>query len=203
MKLLQAFETPVHFLPESCQALALRWDDLMTGLSDRHPLTSRKLSQAQALLASGRSAETLSILRELYALHPQPLLLHWLGLVSAATNDWESARSWLLQEQAQLPIEDAWARAANAYELGRLALQQDRLLEAISLLRTSILQARYARDGVSEGRARHLLGLLASKRQQPDIARDYFATAQEAFARAGDTQGSARMRSLAEEGLMD
>ncbi len=133
MKLLQAFETPVDFLPESCQSLALRWDDLMTAVSEHHSLTRRKLSQAQALLASGRSAETLSILRELNTLHPQPLLLHWLGLVCAAINDWEAARNWLLKEQQQLPIEDAWSRAINAYELGRLALQQDRLLEAIKL----------------------------------------------------------------------
>lgn len=196
MKLLQAFETPIDFLPESCQSLALRWDDLMSAVSEHHPLTRRKLSQAQALLASGRSAETLSILRELNTLHPQPLLLHWLGLVSAATNDWEAARNWLLKEQQQLPIEDAWSRAINAYELGRLALQQDRLLEAISFLRTSILQARYARDGVYEGRARHLLGLLAVRRQQPEIARDYFATAREAFLRAGDLQAAARMSGL-------
>ncbi len=63
-------------------------------------------------------------------------------------------------------------------------------------MRTSILQARYARDGVYEGRARHLLGLLAVRRQQPDLARDYFATAREAFLRAGDLQASARMSGL-------
>jgi hypothetical protein len=194
--LLLTRETPIAFSPESSEALAERFDDLISGIQDAHPLSRRKLSQAQALLASQRNAEALGILKELYALHPQPLLLHWQALIASATHDWEAARNWLLQEQASLPIQDAWSRAANAYQLGRLALQQDRPLEAISILRTSIAQARLAHDDQGEGKARRLLGDLARQRQQKAIARDYYLTAQQAFARAGDTQAQAEIAKI-------
>ena len=176
--------------------LARQWDELTAGLRADPQINRRELLRIKVLIARQRYAETRRQLQLLQDAQPRPLWQHWLGLVAQAAGDFESARAWLLQEQDSLPLFDARARAANAYALAQLALAQDRLPEAIDCLRSCLLQSRFASAPDWEGRARQLLGQISQQRQKPELARDYYLSARDAFVRSRHETGLTEVNRL-------
>lgn len=158
------------------------WERLIDQESDEARRNRYRFNYTYVLLAQGRFDAAQALLEELYQFSQHPLYLHQMGYVARESGDLNQAHLCLEAERARLGAGDHAARAANAYELGLVALLQNNLPAAHNHARDSLTQARRAGDRIAEGTAHRLLGDVMMAIQKANDAQLHYRSALRAYA---------------------
>lgn len=142
------------------------------------------LDYSYVLLAQDRYHDALTLLKTLYADTRNPVFLHQMGCVAREAGELEWARTYFLAEISKLGPLTYTALSANAYELGRVALLQKALGEALTYAQTSLKQALAAGNLVSAGSAHSLLGDVLCGLKQRVEGHHHYKAARLAFSSA-------------------
>lgn len=124
------------------------------------PLRER-LDRVFVLMAQGSPHPAADLLQECYAATGECLALHLLGYLEQSMDRDEIARVHLLAEQTCLAHDDGLGHAANAWQLGLLALKQRKLAQAEGYARECLELAQHQESPLTQGCAWRLLAAIS------------------------------------------
>ncbi len=187
MRILKTLYTMIDawtaFEQKNYQLAGHIWLSLMAASEDAETHCRIQLGYALVLIAQRQFREATALLNELYEITGDSICLHQLGYTARESGNLDLARTHFMAEQACLPYNNYLALAVNAYELGMIALEQNKLSVAFHYARRSVEYAQQAKDPIAEGYAYHLLGEVRQSLKDPEKAQDCYEACQQALAR--------------------
>lgn len=187
MKILKTLYTMLDawaaFEQKNYQLAAHIWLSLLAASEDVETHCRIQLGYALVLIAQRQFRDANAILNELYEITSDSICLHQLGYAAREAGNLDLARTHFMAEQACLAFNDYLALSVNAYELGRVALEQAKLSVAFHYARRSVDLAQQAQDPIAEAYAYHLLGEVRQSLKDPEKAQDCYEACHQALAR--------------------
>ncbi|HEY9840432.1 MAG: hypothetical protein ACAI44_15835 [Candidatus Sericytochromatia bacterium] len=163
-------------------SLATRiWLSFLGRAQDTPSYCRYQLGYTAVLIAQGQYREAVALLEEMHEITQDSLWLHQMGRAAREAGKLDTARAHFMAEQASLPHDAHMALALNAFELGSIALEEQKISVAFHYARHSLECAKKANDPIIEGYAYRLLGDVRKALKEIEKAMDCYEASREAL----------------------
>lgn len=193
------------FDAENYKLAAHIWLTLFPTAEDVDTLMRFQHGYLTVLMAQNQYQEASALLNELYESTQDCVCLHQLGCLARQQGHLDKARTHFMAEQACLKHTEYLPLALNAYELGMIAFQQQKIEVACHYARLSLTFARKSLNALAEGYAYYLFGELRQVLGEPEKAQACWRAAQKAWSSGPSSvlreSGEVRLATLVLQGF--